>query len=853
MPSKQALPEIVDLTSDNEDEINIPSQSPHPTRVNATAKASANTRVTGGTVISQTAKMDFDDTRSCGSRTECGSQSGEDDVHDVSTSTPFQKASQAQVTPTRGIKSVDRGKGKGKGKEREQEITTVDLSYLDSDDEISNSESGFKYDLDDYSGDWSGDEALRRAIALSLQDQRTTNDINGGSGSGKGKESSQDGEKDDEVNGGKCTETAKVKEKELIQREMPQSSNLGDNDDAKTMSPSPQASSNPKQLPALSSSADSKLVPNPGSVDASTLNVPSTFSLASLNRKQMEADRLDRLAQLKRKRDDEDEQRGKVARVRQAETLTEVTVLPSMVRQAKKPMVSLARHISTSAGGSDANGSSEKIGGTTQSKGVGLKDRAMETSTTKIIAPNKYPDGMVFKTYVAGYPTTNTIDFTTLISPASSLASCLLSSFIWDFDWLLPHFETRRTKFQLVVHAKTHLDRHAVTNDFKGIPNVRLCFPSMDANVNCMHSKLMLLFFKEEDSGKSSSATWQGERCRIVVPTANLVGFDWGVGGFMENTVWLIDLPAKSGTTSASLSDRSKGAETQFQKSLRAFLKAQTVPDDVIRNLGHFDFSRTARIGFVHTIGGMHVGEAWKETGLGGLGRTISELGLAAGGSIQLDYVTSSTGNLNDEFMTSMYLAAQGDDSLTEYSTRTAQKEAQTRQVRRTWEDWRNKFRIYFPSDKTVRESKGGIQNAGTICSSARWWQSGKFPTSCMRDCVSVREGLLMHNKIMFARFAWSVESCQSVRIGWAYVGSANMSESAWGRLVQDRSTKEPRLNCRNWECGVIIPVDSRSPNIRAPNGTDAGNLAMFDHLVPVPMKYPAETFEGKKPWTTFT
>ena len=71
------------------------------------------------------------------------------------------------------------------------------------------------------------------------------------------------------------------------------------------------------------------------------------------------------------------------------------------------------------------------------------------------------------------------------------------------------------------MHAKYPSQREQIEADFNGIPNIRLYFPKMEGIVNCMHSKLMVLFYEE--------------RCRIVVPTANLVGFDWGVGRVMEN------------------------------------------------------------------------------------------------------------------------------------------------------------------------------------------------------------------------------------------------------------------------------------------------------------------------------
>jgi hypothetical protein len=51
--------------------------------------------------------------------------------------------------------------------------------------------------------------------------------------------------------------------------------------------------------------------------------------------------------------------------------------------------------------------------------------------------------------------------------------------------------------------------------------NLRLCFPPMEGQINCMHSKLMLLFHP----------TYM----RIAIPTANLTATDWGENDLMEN------------------------------------------------------------------------------------------------------------------------------------------------------------------------------------------------------------------------------------------------------------------------------------------------------------------------------
>lgn len=151
-------------------------------------------------------------------------------------------------------------------------------------------------------------------------------------------------------------------------------------------------------------------------------------------------------------------------------------------------------------------------------------------------------------------------------------------------------------------------------------------------------------------------------------------------------------------------------------------------------------------------------------------------------------------------------------------------------------------LRVYFPTRKTVAESKGGLgtgvscfsslnpacQNLavnklvwrrghtphvatnihqmdpltpeqGTICLQSSWWNSDTFPRSIFRDCQSKRPNMLMHNKagqislrvftvslgyllihavqMLFARLG---NANASRLIAWAYIGSANLSASAW-------------------------------------------------------------------------
>ena len=464
------------------------------------------------------------------------------------------------------------------------------------------------------------------------------------------------------------------------------------------------------------------------------------------------------------------------------------------------------------------------------------------------ITPLKYGKPTLLRTWSASHPRSKSatdVKLPELLSP-TTLQSAVLSSYIWDHDWLFSQFgaHLKRVKLLLVMHAKWPNQRDMITQDFAGILNVKHCFPIMEGQINCMHSKLMLLFFNNY--------------MRIVVPTANLIPTDWGEGGIMENTVFVVDLP----TRSAGLQEKEAEAiSSPFLSSLLQYIEAQDMSPDVVRKVKNHDFSALANIRFVHTIGGPHADPAWRYTGIPGLGRAIDSLGLRLpkreeAMDPQLDFITSSLGSLNPDFIRSIYLGAAGDDGLTDLNLRT--KSSSERKATSTHlavgSPWLTNFRIYFPSSGTVHSSRGGPTRAGTICFQPRWWLSSKFPKENMRDCVSTREGLLMHNKILYATFSKPITGHTGVQTsGWVYVGSANLSESAWGRLVMDKASKQPKLNCRNWECGVVVPVAVDGSEIQGSVNLRTGDhkdLDVFKSILPAPMVIPAEPYDnGRLPW----
>lgn len=224
------------------------------------------------------------------------------------------------------------------------------------------------------------------------------------------------------------------------------------------------------------------------------------------------------------------------------------------------------------------------------------------------------------------------------------------------------------------------------------------------------------------------------------------------------------------------------------------------------------------------------------KTGYPGLSQVITDLKLGTKSAIEVDFAASSLGSLNDDFLKTIYTAAQGQQTGEAAIRATLKKSSST--------DFKNHFRIYFPTHETVANSTGGVDAAGTIWLQRQWYFGPKFPRHLMRDYKSSRTGLLSHNKLLLVRGERVTDSKEKQPMAWAYVGSANLSESAWGKVVQDRSKGRPlKINCRNWECGVVVPV----PVDSAIEGTPS--IGVFQGSLDVPFEYPGAEYAGKQPW----
>ena len=260
---------------------------------------------------------------------------------------------------------------------------------------------------------------------------------------------------------------------------------------------------------------------------------------------------------------------------------------------------------------------------TTKQPPTDLKCGNSGTSTVPLSATSSFSQGVVKKTWAFRHDRKGDDIKIEEVLQRDDLNLAVLSSFQWDIEWLFHKLDTRKTKIILVMQAKDEATKAQCRRETADMVNLGLCFPSMEGGVNCMHSKLMLLSHPGY--------------LRVVVPTANLVPYDWGEDGIMENSVFWIDLPRlPDGGTASEM--------TFFGKELIYFLEAMGLEDKIIQSVYSFDFSATKDLAFVHTIGGMHTDDAWPRTGYCGLGRAIRKLNLHTDQPLDIDFVTSSIG-----------------------------------------------------------------------------------------------------------------------------------------------------------------------------------------------------------------
>ncbi|KAF3049334.1 hypothetical protein E8E11_009741 [Didymella keratinophila] len=428
----------------------------------------------------------------------------------------------------------------------------------------------------------------------------------------------------------------------------------------------------------------------------------------------------------------------------------------------------------------------------------------------------QYPRGVIKRTFATKFPRTDDITIDELLQ-APTVSIAVVASFQWDAEWLSRKLSHTKIKQYWVMNARDAATQARWKQDLaeSGIPNLRIHFPPMNPAVGNSHSKYMLLVGEK--------------KLRLVISTANMEPEYWGEvknnwqPGVLENSVFLIDLPRRPDGLVGSVDHL-----TPFGKDFVYFLEAQQLDPLIVKGVLKFDFSETGHLAFVHSIGTPSDTDI-HPTGFPSLARAIQGLRLDRVKLIELDYTASSLGALDELFLKRIYCAAQG----LPYSAMSKLT------------DPHDSIRIYYPAEDTVKSSIGGPDCAGVISLRKAHHDSPTFPLRCLRDYVSTRQGMLSHNKLLFARG----QHVDGKPFAWVYVGSANMSESAWGVQKELKSGKLGKLTLRNWECGVVVPVPSERMQGLKLGEREAPPMSVFEGTMEVPFQHPGEVYNGRKPW----
>ncbi|KAJ3090594.1 hypothetical protein HK102_003259 [Quaeritorhiza haematococci] len=374
------------------------------------------------------------------------------------------------------------------------------------------------------------------------------------------------------------------------------------------------------------------------------------------------------------------------------------------------------------------------------------------------IAP-KYLDGKVGLTYVKGFSRVDCIAIQDLIKK-KHLQKAVLSAFQIDRRWLASILPS---DIKLCVVGDRPKDMPETMHHTQISENELWVFPPKLPGYGCMHTKLMLL--------------WYDGFLRVVVASANLVDYDWEE---LENASF-------------------DNVRDRFGRELLGVLSALHVPNSVKNLLSQYDYGRATAF-LVASVAGQHSGENLYTFGHLGLSRTIRNIittyagahavspnvtgtsasrgaGRLAGGTTamdaaslarmtrtnkaaSIDYQTSSLGSLTYEWHKDFYNSLCGDDRVSQdyYSKEepppkrkksTADKKKKTVEGEMLETDELPPLRVLFPTRRTVLNSNLGESGAGTITFGRQYWVKEKFPRPVMRDCISKRDGSLMHTKVI--------------------------------------------------------------------------------------------------------
>ncbi|GAA6054986.1 hypothetical protein JCM3770_000479 [Rhodotorula araucariae] len=413
------------------------------------------------------------------------------------------------------------------------------------------------------------------------------------------------------------------------------------------------------------------------------------------------------------------------------------------------------------------------------------------SSTSK--TSHRFWQGAVKRVHNAYVPDADSYSFADLIGPASSLQSAVVSAYCLDPEWVVSHFD-ELTPLLLVTARQKGDNAPALAqcdlkaNTFRIIPKTRDSGPYPGV----MHTKLMIYY---HDSF-----------CRIVIPTANAMSYDWDL---IDNALFVMDFPY---SPTDERNPFKNPTHTQFSKSFFQVCYLLNITKRFISPATSYDFSAARDVRLVHsTQGKYYPSSEWNQGGgLASLASAVQSFGFAPGGKWEIEATGSSIGRYSPAWLSQMLGACAGLHPLSYF------RSGKNNDVPREYpkppagQPVRLPIKIIFPTETEITGSFGGARGGGTLFCPVKTWESPSFPQHLFHKGQSKRARVAAHTKIILALHKFPASSpAPAKHEGWMYIGSHNFTSAAWGKL--ENGSNGPTLAISNYELGVVLPIRAES------------------------------------------
>jgi tyrosyl-DNA phosphodiesterase-1 len=286
------------------------------------------------------------------------------------------------------------------------------------------------------------------------------------------------------------------------------------------------------------------------------------------------------------------------------------------------------------------------------------------------------------------------------------------------------------------------------------------------------HSKILVLVYPEF--------------LRLVITSCNMMDIDTVLG---DNHWYIHDLPKHSSRATTKLSS--------FEMDFLAHLEALSTPEAFIDSIrGMYDYSKV-KLHLVTSAPGVCSGAKAEKHGLLRLRQVIRNLDLKLPSKdkkeLRLEVCAASIGNLSAKWLNGFNDCALGKEKIAIADS----------------DDSVPDLKLFYPSVGDVKKAHTSAQDAASnIGCHIRPWENAPLAIkNIFHHYESKDTGRLFHQKLIMAYNPLDKKALPY----YVYVGSANLSQSAWGALEPDKKKNEATCNTKlvkitNFECGVVIP-----------------------------------------------